>query len=126
MALLALLLVVAPLFAANAPGLSYLLRLLVIGLLYVACAVAWDLVGGLTGQVSFGHSVFFGIGAFATAILVRAGVPLLLTMPVAAACAAAYGAVWGWPCLDYADLSSPSPRLAWEKSRASSLSIGRA
>jgi branched-chain amino acid transport system permease protein len=78
---------------------SYFTRLAVIGLLYVASATAWDLVGGLTGQVSFGHAAFFGVGAFVTAILVRAGVPVMVTLVPAALAAAAYAALWGWPCL---------------------------
>ena len=77
----------------------YVARLAVIGLLYISCATAWDLVGGLTGQVSFGHAAFFGLGAYATAILVREGMPMPLTIVPAAAAAAAYGALWGWPCL---------------------------
>lgn len=92
-------LVLAPLVLDAAGSSRYFLRLLIIALLYVSCAVAWDLVGGLAGQVSFGHATFFGIGAFATAILVRAGVPLTLTLAPAAMCAAAYAALWGWPCL---------------------------
>jgi len=81
------------------PGGSYFTRLAIIGLLYVASAAAWDLVGGLTGQVSFGHAAFFGVGAYVTAILVRGGIPLVLTLLPAAVAAAAYAAAWGWPCL---------------------------
>jgi branched-chain amino acid transport system permease protein len=77
----------------------YFTRLAVIGLLYVASATAWDLVGGLTGQVSFGHAAFFGVGAYVTAILVREGVAMPLTILPAAVAAAVYGALWGWPCL---------------------------
>ncbi|HXG88468.1 MAG TPA: branched-chain amino acid ABC transporter permease [Vicinamibacterales bacterium] len=81
------------------PGGVYITRLAVIGLLYIASATAWDLVGGLTGQVSFGHSAFFGIGAYMTAWLVGTGWPMPLTLLPGALLAAAYGALWGWPCL---------------------------
>jgi len=93
------------LLAGVPPGLEalgasqYAMRLVLVALLYAACAVAWDLVGGLTGQVSFGHATFFGVGAYVAAILVRAGLPLAATLPLAAAAAAAYAVVWGWPCL---------------------------
>jgi branched-chain amino acid transport system permease protein len=80
-------------------GGSYYTRLAVIGFLYVASATAWDLVGGLAGQVSFGHAAFFGVGAYVTAILVREGVPMIVTIIPAALAAAAYAAAWGWPCL---------------------------
>ncbi|MBP7079364.1 MAG: branched-chain amino acid ABC transporter permease, partial [Synergistales bacterium] len=35
-------------------------------LLYASMAQAWNILGGYCGQVSFGHSVFFGIGAYGT------------------------------------------------------------
>ena len=35
----------------------------------VAVAVNWNLTGGFTGYVDFGHAVWFGIGAYTTAIL---------------------------------------------------------
>jgi branched-chain amino acid transport system permease protein len=98
-ALLALVVVLALAPVLIGPRGSYFTRLAVIALLYVASATAWDLVGGLAGQVSFGHAAFFGVGAYVTAILVRAGVPLLVTLVPAALAAAAYGLLWGWPCL---------------------------
>ncbi len=62
-------------------------------LLYAISASAWNLIGGYGGQVSVGHSVFFGTGAY-MALLVYdlwglpplAGVPLgiLVSMLVAA------------------------------------------
>ena len=33
-------------------------------------AGSWNLISGFTGYVSFGHQAFFGVGAYATAILV--------------------------------------------------------
>lgn len=92
-------LALAPFFL-EALGVSpYVLRLFVIGWLYVACAVAWDLVGGLAGQVSFGHATFFGVGAVTTGVLVRAGAPPALAIAPAAAAAALFAVLWGWPCL---------------------------
>ena len=35
----------------------------------VAVAVNWNLTGGFTGYVDFGHAVWFGVGAYVTAIL---------------------------------------------------------
>ena len=34
-------------------------------LLYAVAASAWNIVGGYAGQVSVGHVVFFGCGAYA-------------------------------------------------------------
>jgi len=40
-------------------------HLLIMLLLYTTLSQAWNLIGGYAGQVSFGHAVFFGIGAYA-------------------------------------------------------------
>lgn len=39
--------------------------------LFSILALSWDLVGGQTGYPSFGNMAFFGVGAYATAILVK-------------------------------------------------------
>jgi len=36
-------------------------------MIYAIFAASWDLLAGVTGQVSFGHSAFFGIGSYAFA-----------------------------------------------------------
>lgn len=94
-----LLLLAAPFLLDPIIGGDYVLRLAVVGLLYIASASAWDLVGGLTGQVSFGHAAFFGIGAYVCALSVRAGLPVVVSLVPAAIAAAAYACLWGWPCL---------------------------
>lgn len=85
----------APLFIAN-PYASRLAQLL---FLNIVLASAWNLVGGFAGQISFGNSSLFGVGAYATSMLWLAGVHPFLTLPVAALLAALYGVAWGWPCL---------------------------
>jgi branched-chain amino acid transport system permease protein len=40
-------------------------HMMVMLLLYGALSQSWNLIGGYAGQVSFGHAVFFGIGAYA-------------------------------------------------------------
>ena len=63
-------------------------------------AMSLNLILGFGGMVSFGHAAFFGVGAYAVALLTKkAGVSLflaLLTAPVAAAVAAA---IIGWFCV---------------------------
>ena len=39
-------------------------------LLYAAMAQSWNIISGYCGQTSFGHSVFFGIGAYAASLAV--------------------------------------------------------
>ena len=57
--------------AALAPTLvrdAYLLDIVVLVLLWGALAGAWNVAGGYAGQVSLGHSAFFGLGAYAAAV----------------------------------------------------------
>jgi branched-chain amino acid transport system permease protein len=69
-------------------GNSYILSLTVSSLIVAGVAVAWALLGNLGGMVSFGHAAFFGIGAYASALLtMKAGWPVLLAMPAAGVCA---------------------------------------
>lgn len=49
------------------------LRLLFTTLLWTTCSIAWNLVGGFAGQVSFGFAVFYGLGAYTAALLITAG-----------------------------------------------------
>lgn len=45
-------------------------------LMWAVLAVSWNLVGGYTGYLNFGHAAFFGVGAYATAIFtIKAGIP---------------------------------------------------
>ncbi|KIF82073.1 branched-chain amino acid ABC transporter permease [Noviherbaspirillum autotrophicum] len=63
-------------------GNSYILSMTVSSLIVAGIAVAWALLGNLGGMVSFGHAAFFGIGAYASALLtMKAGVPVLLAIP---------------------------------------------
>lgn len=53
---------------------------------------AWNLAGGFGGLTSFGHAVFFGVGAYAAAILqTRCGLSPWLGLPAGAALGAAVG-----------------------------------
>ena len=57
------------------PGLPrYYLLLACDALLFGAIAMSLDLLIGYTGLVSFGHAAFYGLGAYATAILMERGV----------------------------------------------------
>src|SRR5216117_939458 len=37
--------------------------------LFSSLAASWNIIGGFGGQHSFGHAIFFGIGAYTPAIL---------------------------------------------------------
>lgn len=67
----------------------------VLALTYAIAATGWNLLGGYAGQVSFGHALYFGVGAYVTALLVREGwspwLAIAAGLPVAAAVAVATG-----------------------------------
>jgi branched-chain amino acid transport system permease protein len=57
------------------PGVSrYHLLLAFDALLFGAIAMSLDLLIGYTGLVSFGHAAFYGLGAYATAVMLERGV----------------------------------------------------
>jgi branched-chain amino acid transport system permease protein len=48
---------------------GYPLRLMTIAAIYTIFAVSWDVLSGYSGQVSFGHALFLGGGAYGAALL---------------------------------------------------------
>ena len=48
---------------------AYYQHILIMALLWITLGMAWNLLGGYTGQVSFGHAVFFGVAAYTAALL---------------------------------------------------------
>ncbi len=73
LALAAGLLLVLPLAGLD----PFLLDVLASGFLLASFAGSWDIVGGLAGQISLGHALFFGTAAYACALLTSlAGWPL--------------------------------------------------
>jgi len=49
---------------------DYYLHLVIIALMWVVIGSSWNLLAGYTGQVSFGHAIFFGTGAYTAGIFV--------------------------------------------------------
>jgi branched-chain amino acid transport system permease protein len=75
----------------------YQVQLLTYGLVAAIAALGFNLLLGYTGLLSFGHSAFFGIGAYSVAFLLRdAGIHsmelyILLGVPIAAVASALLG-----------------------------------
>jgi branched-chain amino acid transport system permease protein len=66
-------------------------------LLAVVTSVGWNLLGGVAGQVSFGFAVFYGLGAYTTALLINANVNPYLSFIAGAAVAAIASILIGLP-----------------------------
>lgn len=81
-------------------GDAYVLRILTMTCLFAIFAASWDLLAGYTGQVNFGHALFFGAGAYTSALLsLRFGLSPWLTIWAGAAVAMLIGYLVGYLCL---------------------------
>ena len=58
-----------------------------------------NLTVGYAGQMSLGQAAFYGIGAYIAAIALKAGVPFLVVLPMAAAACFVVGLALGFPAL---------------------------
>ncbi|RGY99939.1 branched-chain amino acid ABC transporter permease [Clostridium sp. AM58-1XD] len=78
---------------------TYYQSIMILILFYAFCATAWNVVCGLVGELSLGHSLFLGLGAYISTILLR---DLSLTpwigMLIGAAVTCAVGVLIGYPC----------------------------
>ena len=75
-------------------------RLGALVLLYAIAASAWNIVGGYAGQVSVGHVVFFGCGAYASlAVFTHFGWPPIAGVPIGILTSVAIAAIIGVPTL---------------------------
>ncbi|HYY61069.1 MAG TPA: branched-chain amino acid ABC transporter permease, partial [Burkholderiales bacterium] len=78
-------------------GDAFLLDSLVLILVWGCAAAAWNIAGGYAGQISLGHSAFFGLGAYAAALCgVRWNISPWYGLAIGAALAAAAGTVIGF------------------------------
>jgi len=86
---------VAFFFAADA----YALRLGTLLAMYVALASGWNIIGGMAGYPSFATAAFFGLGAYAGALVQQKGVPMPLAWSFGALVPAVTALAIGWVVL---------------------------
>ncbi len=88
-------LVLLPLWVTD----PFVLRLLTVTGMYATLGVAWNILGGYAGQVSIGHSIFFGIGAYTSTLLfLRLGWSPWLGLGAGMAVSAGVAVLLGFPC----------------------------
>lgn len=86
-----------PLILANN---TYALRTSVLVLIYIVLALSLNFVLGFAGQLSMGHSAFYAVGAYTTAILtVTYHVPFWIALLCSAIVSAIFGLLLGIPTL---------------------------
>ncbi|WP_438275489.1 branched-chain amino acid ABC transporter permease [Nitrobacter sp.] len=90
-----LLLLIAPLFVKN-----FIVFQLTTVLIYGIAVLALNILTGGSGQFSLGHSAFYALGAYTSAILIEhAGVNYALTLPASGIICFAAGFLFGLPAL---------------------------
>ncbi len=78
----------------------YTLRILIFANIFVIFAVSWDFISGYTGQVNFGHALFFGVAAYSAALLNKyLGLQPWATIPIGAIVAVLAGMLMCLPAL---------------------------
>jgi len=79
---------------------TFVLRVLTEAIMWVGLAIAFDVIAGYTGYLNFGHGAFFGIGAYAIAILMmQANLSFFLALPAGGLAAGVVAFIAGIPTL---------------------------
>lgn len=78
---------------------AYVKQILMTICINVILALSTNLIVNFTGQLTLGHSAFMAIGAYAAAVICRAGVPFFLAIVLGSLIAALFGFLIGLPTL---------------------------
>jgi branched-chain amino acid transport system permease protein len=79
---------------------SYWMHILILVIMWSVIGMAWNLLGGYCGQVSFGHAAFFGVGAYTAGILYhKAQISAWWGLPLSIVVVAVFALVIGYICL---------------------------
>ena len=88
--------VIIPLVVTN----KYYMNILIMSGIWSIVALSLNLILGYTGQVNLAHGAFFGIGAYASALMMlKWNMNFWLALPLAAAIAGVFGFLIGLPAL---------------------------
>ncbi len=83
---------------------GYFITISITVTIYAMLAHSLNIITGRAGQISLGHSAFFGIGAYTSAMLyTKAGISFWISVPISAIVAGFVGALLGIPCLRVRD-----------------------
>ncbi len=79
---------------------SYMMHIVVLVIIYSMIGMAWNLLGGYCGQVSFGHAAYFGVGAYTAGIIYsKLGVSAWWGIPFSVVVVTALSLIIGFICL---------------------------
>ncbi len=93
---------------------QYWIHILAMVLFFGYLGVAWNILSGFSGQMSIGHSVFLGLGAYASTLLyMRLGVNPWIAMVIAAVGTAIVGVAIGFCLFRLRDAFFPLATMAF-------------
>jgi branched-chain amino acid transport system permease protein len=78
---------------------GYVIQLLNIAILNAILVLGLNFATGWTGQINFGQAAFYGLGAYATAIATKSGLPWIVTPLLSVAIVLAASLMLGLPTL---------------------------
>ena len=79
---------------------TYWLHIFILVIMWSVIGMAWNLLGGYCGQVSFGHAAFFGLGAYTSGIIYqKLGVSAWWGLPLSVVVVSTGALVIGFICL---------------------------
>src|SRR5439155_23889615 len=94
-ACLAVIAALVPLFVKDV----YVQNIMVLTLMYAALSQSWNILSGYCGQISLGHALYFGLGAYTTALLfTKFGVLPWFGMVGGGVISALIAMALGYPC----------------------------
>jgi branched-chain amino acid transport system permease protein len=79
---------------------SYVMHIAILVIMWSVIGMAWNLLGGYCGQVSFGHAAFFGVGAYTSGMLYsKLGISGWWGIPASVVVVMVFALVIGYICL---------------------------
>ena len=93
-------LVVAAILLASVPyfGSAYVIGLTLTLLMWIALTQSWVILSAMTGYISLGHAVFFGVGAYVMVLCFNT-LPFLIAVILAGLVGFSFAFLVGYPCL---------------------------
>ncbi|MFX1280755.1 MAG: branched-chain amino acid ABC transporter permease [Promethearchaeota archaeon] len=97
---LLILLIFIPFFSTDPSYVYVFLPQFTLAMIFAILAASWDLLTGISGQISFGHAIFFGIaGYFCAYFIDYQNFPIWLAIIIGCIAAVIFGFLIGTPCL---------------------------
>ena len=78
---------------------AYEITLLTTMAISILFALSLNFISGFCGQISLGHAAFLGTGAYTSAMMTKASIPFLITLPASAVTAGILGLFVGFASL---------------------------